>query len=193
MANTIGEGKTNCGRYVPAERKAQFHFYGVTFDADSVFQNSVVFCGAEFDALLGDFINPKPDKNGRLQIRVFRWTCEDGTVKNAAAGAKSEARIRAFLEEHVSLADFLEAVGIEMTAEKFNALYAEELEKREGRGDNSCGKSGDAYEQTLRRIFNPKSKYRNAVHAPANKPDICKRWSVDMLERIGNETGLWND
>lgn len=193
MPNSIGEGKTNAGRYVPAERNAQFHFYAVTFDPDAVFQNSIVFPGSEFDSLLGSFINPNPDKQGRLQIRVFRWTCADGTVKNASAGAKSEKRIRDFLAEHVPLSDFLEVVGVEMTAEKFNALYKEELEKRESRGDASCGKSGDAYEQTLRRIFNPKSKYRKTVHAPANKPDICKRWSIDMLERIGKETGLWND
>lgn len=187
----ISEVKSNCGRYTSAEQKARFHFYGVTHDKDAVYENSVVFSDAEYTDMFGTIINPNPDKSGRFQIRVFRWTCADGTVKNACAGAKSEQRMRDFLAEHCPLSDFLEAVGIEMTADRFNALYKEELAKRESAGDNSCGKEGDAYEQTIRRILNPRNKYRKAIHAPASAPDIRKRWNAETLERIGQETGIW--
>lgn len=191
--NILAEIKSNCGRYTSAEQKARFHFYGVTHDKDAVYENSVVFSDAEYTDMFGTIINPNPDKNGRFQIRVFRWSCSDGTVKNACAGAKSEQRMRDFLAEHCPLSDFLEAIGIEMTAERFNKMYAQELEKRESAGDNSCGKEGDAYEQTIRRILNRRNKYRKAIHAPASAPDICKRWKAEMLERIGKETGIWID
>lgn len=187
----ISEVKSNCGRYTSFERRALFHLYGITHDKDAVYQNSVVFSNTEYDEIFGTIINPNPDKNGRYQIRVFRWTCSDGTVKNACAGAKSESRMREFLATHCPLSDFLEAVGIEMTADKFNAIYKEELAKRESAGDNSCGKEGDAYEQTIRRILNPRNKYRKAIHAPASAPDIRKRWNAEMLDRIGQETGIW--
>lgn len=189
--NIFAEIKSNCGRYTSAEQKARFHFYGVTHDKDAVYENSVVFSDAEYTDIFGTIINPNPDKSGRFQIRVFRWTCADGTVKNACAGAKSEQRMRDFLAEHCPLSDFLDAVGIEMTADKFNALYKEELAKRESAGDNSCGKEGDAYEQTIRRILNPRNKYRKAIHAPASAPDIRKRWNAETLDRIGQETGIW--
>ena len=189
--NILAEIKSNCGRYTSAEQKARFHFYGVTHDKDAVYENSVVFSDAEYTDMFGTIINPKPDKSGRFQIRVFRWTCADGTVKNACAGAKSEQRMRDFIAEHCPLSDFLDAIGIEMTADKFNALYKEELAKRESAGDNSCGKEGDAYEQTIRRILNPRNKYRKAIHAPASAPDIRKRWNAEMLDRIGQETGIW--
>lgn len=189
--NILAEIKSNCGRYTSAEQKARFHFYGVTHDKDAVYENSVVFSDAEYTDMFGTIINPNPDKSGRFQIRVFRWTCADGTVKNACAGAKSEQRMRDFLAEHCPLSDFLEAVGIEMTADRFNALYKEELAKRESAGDNSCGKEGDAYEQTIRRILNPRNKYRKAIHAPASAPDIRKRWNAETLDRIGQETGIW--
>lgn len=189
--NILAEIKSNCGRYTSAEQKARFHFYGVTHDKNAVYENSVVFSDAEYTDMFGTIINPNPDKSGRFQIRVFRWTCADGTVKNACAGAKSEKRMRDFLAEHCPLSDFLDAVGIEMTADRFNALYKEELEKRESAGDNSCGKEGDAYEQTIRRILNPRNKYRKAIHAPASAPDIRKRWNAEMLDRIGQETGIW--
>lgn len=189
--NILAEIKSNCGRYTSAEQKARFHFYGVTHDKNAIYENSVVFSNAEYNDIFGTIINPNPDKSGRFQIRVFRWTCADGTVKNACAGAKSEKRMRDFLAEHCPLSDFLDAVGIEMTADRFNALYKEELEKRESAGDNSCGKEGDAYEQTIRRILNPRNKYRKAIHAPASAPDIRKRWNAEMLDRIGQETGIW--
>ena len=191
--NILAEIKSNCGRYTSAEQKARFHFYGVTHDKDAVYENSVVFSVAEYTDMFGTSVNPNPDKSGRFQIRVFRWTCADGTVKNACAGAKSEKRMRDFLAEHCPLSDFLDAVGIEMTADRFNALYKEELAKRESAGDNSCGKEGDAYEQTIRRILNPRNKYRKAIHAPASAPDIRKRWNAETLERIGQETGIWID
>lgn len=189
--NILAEIKSNCGRYTSAEKNARFHFYGVTHDKNAIYENSVVFSNAEYSDMFGTIINPNPDKSGRFQIRVFRWTCADGTVKNACAGAKSEQRMRDFLAEHCPLSDFLEAVGIEMTADKFNAIYKEELAKRESAGDNSCGKEGDAYEQTIRRILNPRNKYRKAIHAPASAPDIRKRWNAEMLDRIGQETGIW--
>lgn len=189
----ISEVKSNCGRYTSFERRALFHFYGITHDKNAVFQNSVVFSNAEYADIFGTIINPNPDKNGRYQIRVFKWTCTDGTTKNACAGNKSEQRMRDFLATHCPLSDFLDAIGIEMTADKFNALYKEELAKRESAGDNSCGKEGDAYEQTIRRILNPRNKYRKAIHAPASAPDIRKRWNAEMLDRIGQETGIWID
>lgn len=189
----ISEVKSNCGRYTSFERRALFHFYGITHEKDAVYQNSVVFSNAEYNDMFGTIINPNPDKSGRFQIRVFRWTCADGTVKNACAGAKSESRMREFLATHCPLSDFLDAVGIEMTAERFNEMYAQELAKRESAGDNSCGKEGDAYEQTIRRILNPHNKYRKAIHAPASAPDIRKRWNAETLERIGQETGIWID
>ena len=89
------------------------------------------------------------------------------------------------------MSDFLDAIGVEMTADKFNAIFKEELAKRESAGDNSCGKEGDAYEQTIRRILNPRNKYRKAIHAPASAPDIRKRWNAETLDRIGQETGIW--
>lgn len=185
------EVKSNCGRYTLDEMKKHFHFYGVTHDADSVYQNSVVFTADEMTEIFGGFVNSNADKQGRFQVRVFRWTCENGEIKNACAGKKSESRVRDFLAEHCPLSDFFDAIGISITAEKFNALYKEELEKRESMGDNSGGKAGDAYEQTIRKILNPRNKYRNAVHAPACAPDVRKRWNAEMLEHIGNECGLW--
>lgn len=185
------EVKSNCGRYTLDEMKKPFHFYGVTHDANNVYQNSVVFTAGEMIEIFGSFVNNNPDRQSRYQVRVFRWTCENGEIKNAGAGKKSEIRVRDFLAEHCPLADFFNAIGIDMTAEKFNALFAEELEKRNSKGDNSGGKAGDAYEQTIRKILNPRNKYRNAVHAPACAPDIRKRWNADMLEHIGRETGLY--
>ena len=189
----ISEVKANCGRYTSFEQRALFHFYGITHDKNAVYQNSVVFSNAEYNDIFGTIINPNPDKNGRFQIRVFKWTCMDGTTKNACAGNKSEQRMRDFLATHCPLSDFLDAIGIEMTAERFNEMYAQELAKRESAGDNSCGKEGDAYEQTIRRILNPRNKYRKAIHAPASAPDIRKRWNAETLERIGKETGIWID
>lgn len=191
--NILAEIKSNCGRYTSPERRARIHFYGVTHDKNAVFQNSVVFSNKEFNEVFGTFINSNADKYGRFQIRVFRWTCADGTVKNACAGAKSEKRVRDFLATHCPLSDFFDAVGINMTAEQFNAIYTDELTRRESAGDKSDGKAGDAYEQTIRRILNPRNKYRKAIHAPASAPDIRKRWNADTLERIGKETGVWID
>ena len=79
----ISEVKSNCGRYTSFERRALFHFYGITHDKNAVFQNSVVFSNAEYSDMFGTIINPNPDKNGRFQIRVFKWTCADGTVKKS--------------------------------------------------------------------------------------------------------------
>lgn len=185
------EIKSNCGRYTADEMRVPFHFYGVTHDADSVFQNSVVFTADEMAEIFGSFVNSNADKQNRYQIRVFRWTCENGEIKNACAGKKSETRVRDFLAEHCPLSDFFDAIGIKITADEFNALYAKELEKRESKGDNSGGKAGDAYEQTIRAILNPRNKFRKAIHAPACAPDIRKRWNADMLEHIGHETGLY--
>ena len=187
------EVKSNCGRYTQEEMKKPFHFFGVTHDTNSVYQNSVVFTSGEMADVFGSFINANADKQKRYQVKVFRWTCENGEIKNACAGKKSETRVRDFLAEHCPLSDFFGAIGVEMTAQKFNALYREELEKRDSYGDNSSGKAGDAYEQTIRKILNPRNKYRNAVHAPSSAPDIRKRWSADMLEHIGRETGLYLD
>lgn len=187
------EIKSNCGRYTQEEMKKPFHFFGVTHDVNNVYENSVVFTSREMADVFGSFINANADKKKRYQVKVFRWTCKNGEIKNACAGKKSETRVRDFLAEHCPLSDFFDAIGVEMTAEKFNALYKEELEKRESYGDKSSGKAGDAYEQTIRKILNPRNKYRNAVHAPSNAPDIRKRWSTDMLEHIGRETGLYLD
>lgn len=52
-----------------------------------------------------DIIRYDTDKK-TYRVRVFKWTSESGTVYRAAAGNKSEKRIRGFIAEHDSFSMF---------------------------------------------------------------------------------------
>ena len=112
------------------------------------------------------------------RTRVYRWTCDDGRVVRACAGAKSEKRVRDWIAEHDKLFDVLSDMGYVVSESDFVELFNEQLEKIVKPDSGYTGYFGVAFELTLKAILTPHSRWRNRA-TPQGKIDISKRWTAD--------------
>lgn len=122
------------------------------------------------------------------RTRVYRWTCDDGRVVRACAGAKSEKRVRDWIAEHDKLFDVLSDMGYVVSESDFVELFNEQLEKIVKPDSGYTGYFGVAFELTLKAILTPHSRWRNRA-TPQGKIDISKRWTADE-KRVLLEYGL---
>ena len=112
------------------------------------------------------------------RTRVYRWTCDDGRVVRACAGAKSEKRVRDWIDNHDKLFDVLSDMGYVVSESDFVELFNEQLAKIVKPDSGYTGYFGVAFELTLKAILTPHSRWRNRA-TPQGKIDISKRWSAD--------------
>lgn len=112
------------------------------------------------------------------RIRVYRWTCDDGRVIRACAGAKSEKRVRDWIENHDKLFDVLASMGYVVTESDFVDLFNKQLAKVEKLDSGYTGYYGIAFELTLKAILTPYSRWKSRA-TPQGKIDISKTWTAD--------------
>ena len=112
------------------------------------------------------------------RVRVFKWTCENGTVIRACAGNKSEKRIRDFIAEHDSLFDILAEMGYAITESEFIDLFNSKLAQIEKPDSGYDGYAGVAFELSIKAILTPHSRWRNRA-TPQGKIDISKTWTAE--------------
>ena len=112
------------------------------------------------------------------RFRVFKWSCENGITYRAAAGNKSENRVRNWIAEHDKLFDVLAAMGYVISENEFVELFNKQLKKVEKPDNGYCGYDGVAFELAIKAILTPYSHWRNRA-TPQGKIDISKRWSAD--------------
>lgn len=112
------------------------------------------------------------------RFRVFKWTCENGTVYRAAAGNKSETRVRNWVSEHDKLFDVLAEMGYVISETEFVELFNKQLEKVEKPDSGYCGYDGVAFELAIKAILTPHSRWCNRA-TPQGKIDISKTWTSD--------------
>lgn len=114
----------------------------------------------------------------KFRFRVFKWTCENGVIYRAAAGNKSEMRVRDWINNHDKLFDVLASMGYAVTESEFIELFNKQLEKVEKPDSGYCGYDGVAFELAIKAILTPHSRWRNRA-TPQGKIDISKTWSTD--------------
>lgn len=112
------------------------------------------------------------------RFRVFKWSCENGIIYRAAAGNKSEMRVRGWIAEHDKLFDVLAEMGYIISETEFVELFNKQLEKVEKPDSGYCGYDGVAFELAIKAILTPHSRWRNRA-TPQGKIDISKTWSAD--------------
>ena len=112
------------------------------------------------------------------RFRVFKWTCENGVIFRAAAGNKSEMRVRDWINNHDKLFDVLASMGYVITESEFVELFNKQLEKVEKPDSGYCGYAGVAFELAIKAILTPHSRWRNRA-TPQGKIDISKTWNAD--------------
>ena len=134
-----------------------------------------------------DIIRYDSDKK-TYRIRVFKWESENGVTYRAAAGNKSEKRIRAFIAEHDSFFSVLSDMGYTISESEFVDLFNEKLERIEKPDSGYCGYDGVAFELAIKAILTPHSRWRNRA-TPQGKIDVSKTWNADE-KRVLLEYGL---
>ena len=134
-----------------------------------------------------DIIRYDTDKK-TYRVRVFKWCCENGTIYRAAAGNKSEKRIRDFVAEHDNFFDVLAEMGYAISESEFTELFNEKLERIEKPDSGYCGYDGVAFELAIKAILTPHSRWRNRA-TPQGKIDVSKTWNADE-KRVLLEYGL---
>lgn len=112
------------------------------------------------------------------RFRVFKWSCENGIVYRAAAGNKSETRVRGWIAEHDKLFDVLASMGYVVTESEFVELFNKQLEKVEKPDSGYCGYDGVAFELAIKAILTPNSRWKDRA-TPQGKIDISKTWSAE--------------
>lgn len=112
------------------------------------------------------------------RFRVFKWSCENGIVYRAAAGNKSEQRVRDWINTHDKLFDVLAEMGYIISESEFVELFNEKLERIEKPDSDYCGYYGVAFELAIKAILTPHSRWRNRA-TPQGKIDISKTWNAD--------------
>ena len=134
-----------------------------------------------------DIIRYDTDKK-TYRVRVFKWESENGTIYRAAAGNKSEKRIRAFIAEHDSFFGVLADMGYTISESDFTELFNSKLERIEKPDSGYCGYDGVAFELSIKAILTPHSRWRNRA-TPQGKIDVSKTWTADE-KRVLLEYGL---
>lgn len=134
-----------------------------------------------------DIIRYDTDKK-TCRVRVFKWTSESGTVYRAAAGNKSEKRIRDFIAEHDGFFSVLSDMGYTISENDFVDLFNKKLARIEKPDSGYCGYDGVAFELSIKAILTPHSRWRNRA-TPQGKIDVSKNWKADE-KRVLLEYGL---
>lgn len=122
------------------------------------------------------------------RVRVFKWTSENGAIIRAAAGNKSEKRIRDFIAEHDSFFDVIAEMGYAISETEFTELFNSKLVQIEKPDSGYCGYDGVAFELSIKAILTPHSRWRNRA-TPQGKIDVSKTWNADE-KRVLLEYGL---
>lgn len=124
-----------------------------------------------------DIIRYDADKK-TYRVRVFKWSCENGTIYRAVAENKSEKRIRDFIAEHDSFFAVLADMGYTISETDFVDLFNEKFERIAKPDSGYDGYAGVAFELSIKAILTPHSRWRNRA-TPQGKIDVSKTWNAD--------------
>lgn len=187
------EVKTNLTNFTENERNnPALTVLSFGYTPSELYRNAVLLHKESIrDMLSGgygaDIIRYDTDKK-TYRMRVFKWCCENGVTYRAAAGNKSEKRIRAFIAEHDSFFDVLAEMGYAITETEFTELFNAKLAQIEKPDSGYDGYAGVAFELSIKAILTPHSRWRNRA-TPQGKIDVSKTWNADE-KRVLLEYGL---
>lgn len=177
------EIKTNLSNFTENERNnPALTVLSFGYTPAELYRNAVILHkGTVRDMLTGgygaDIIRYDTGKK-TYRIRVFKWTSESGTVYRAAAGNKSEKRVRDFIAEHDSFFDVLAEMGYTISESEFTELFNAKLAQIEKPDSGYNGYAGVAFELSIKAILTPHSRWRNRA-TPQGKIDVSKTWNAD--------------